>query len=98
MCKLGGIAARRMTGLNIRLADQVVIGAGILALLAIGGICSRRSKTDEGYFLAGRSMPSPFVQRLFPELAAAMPDHFWVSTFANLLLFGGRLRREFVDR
>jgi SSS family solute:Na+ symporter len=47
-----------MTGLDIRLADQVVIGMGILVLLAIGGICSRRNKTDEGYFLAGRSMPS----------------------------------------
>ncbi len=31
---------------------------------------------------------SPFGQRHFPALAAAVPDHFWVSTFANLLLFG----------
>jgi SSS family solute:Na+ symporter len=46
-----------MTGLNVRLADQLVIGLGFILLVVIGVVCSRRSKTDEGYFLAGRSMP-----------------------------------------
>ena len=46
-----------MLEIGIRLADQVVIGIGILILLAVGVICSRRTKTAEGYFFAGRSMP-----------------------------------------
>ncbi len=46
-----------MSGLHIRLADQIVIGLGFVLLLVIGAVCSRRSQTDEGYFLAGRSMP-----------------------------------------
>ena len=46
-----------MSGLPIRLVDQIIIGLGFLLLLLIGGVCSRRSQTDEGYFLAGRSMP-----------------------------------------
>lgn len=50
-----------MTGLPIRLADQIVIGIGFVLLLIIGGLCSRRSQTDEGYFLAGRSMPGWMV-------------------------------------
>ena len=41
----------------MRLADQVVIGLGVVVLLAIGAVCSRRNQTAEGYFLAGRSMP-----------------------------------------
>ena len=49
--------SRTMTGLNIRLLDQIIIGLGFLLLVAIGIHCSRRSQTDEGYFLAGRSMP-----------------------------------------
>ena len=46
-----------MPDLPIRVADQIVIGIGFLVLLVIGGLCSRRNQTDEGYFLAGRSMP-----------------------------------------
>ena len=46
-----------MPELNIRLLDQIIIGLGFLVLVAIGIRCSRRSQTDEGYFLAGRSMP-----------------------------------------
>ena len=46
-----------MSELPIRLADQIVIGLGFILLLTIGGLCSLRSRTDEGYFLAGRSMP-----------------------------------------
>ena len=46
-----------MPGLNIRLLDQVIIGLGFLLLVVIGIRCARRSQTDEGYFLAGRSMP-----------------------------------------
>ena len=38
-------------------ADQIVIGLGFVLLLVIGGVCSLRGRTDEGYFLAGRSMP-----------------------------------------
>ena len=49
--------SRTMTGLNIRLLDQIIIGLGFLLLVVIGIHCSRRSQTDEGYFLAGRSMP-----------------------------------------
>lgn len=46
-----------MPELNIRLLDQIIIGLGFLALVAIGIRCSRHRQTDEGYFLAGRSMP-----------------------------------------
>ncbi len=46
-----------MPELSIRLLDQIIIGLGFLALVAIGIRCSRHSQTDEGYFLAGRSMP-----------------------------------------
>lgn len=49
--------SRAMPELNIRLLDQVIIGLGFLVLVIIGIRCSRRSQTDEGYFLAGRSMP-----------------------------------------
>ena len=37
--------------------DQIIIGFGFLLLVAIGIRCSRRSQTDEGYVLAGQSMP-----------------------------------------
>lgn len=47
-----------MPGLDIRIADQIVIGVGFVLLVVIGAVCSRASKTDEGYFLAGRSVPS----------------------------------------
>ncbi len=33
-------------------------------------------------------MDTPFAKEQFPKLAAAMPGNFWVSVFANLLLFG----------
>ncbi len=46
-----------MTGLEIRLLDQVVVGASFAVLITIGLRSSRGSQTDEGYFLAGRSMP-----------------------------------------
>jgi len=46
-----------MNELNIRLADQLVIALGFLVFLVIGFRCSKGSQTDEGYFLAGRSMP-----------------------------------------
>lgn len=46
-----------MPELNIRLLDQIIIGLGFLALVAIGIRCPRRSQTNEGYLLAGRSMP-----------------------------------------
>ena len=41
----------------MRLADVGVILLGIAVLVVIGVVSSRRSRTDEGYFLAGRSMP-----------------------------------------
>ena len=44
--------------MEIRLADQIVIALGVVLLLVIGGISSRHSGTDEGYFFAGRSMPA----------------------------------------
>ena len=34
-------------------------------------------------------MVSPLGAAWFPEISAAMPDNFWISTFANLFLFGG---------
>ena len=46
-----------MPELPLRMLDQIVIGLGFVLLLIIGGVCSRRGQTDEGYFLAGRSMP-----------------------------------------
>ena len=45
--------SRAMLELDIRLLDQVIIGLGFLVLVIIGIRCSRRSQTDEGYFLAG---------------------------------------------
>ena len=33
-------------------------------------------------------MDTDFAKGLLPRLAAAMPNNYWVSTFANLLLFG----------
>ena len=41
----------------LRWADLAVIAVSFALLLGIGVICSRRSKSAEGYFLAGRSMP-----------------------------------------
>ena len=32
------------------------------------------------------SMDSPVAHQIFPTLSKSMPDKFWVSTFANLLL------------
>ena len=32
-------------------------------------------------------MGSPFAKETFPRVASAMPDSFWVSTIATLLLF-----------
>ena len=46
-----------MNEFNIRLADQLVIALGFLVFIVIGFRCSKGSQTDEGYFLAGRSMP-----------------------------------------
>ena len=46
-----------MIGLEIRLLDQLVVAAGFAVLILIGWRSSRSSQTDEGYFLAGRSMP-----------------------------------------
>ena len=46
-----------MNEFNIRLADQLVVGLGFLLFIVIGIRCSKDSQTDEGYFLAGRSMP-----------------------------------------
>ena len=47
---------------------------------------------------------TPLGQQLLPGLSAQIPDNFWVSAFANLLLFGvayfvsllmgGRQRRD----
>lgn len=42
---------------EIRFLDQLVIAAGFVVLIVIGLRSSRGSQTDEGYFLAGRSMP-----------------------------------------
>ena len=53
----GSIEGTTMPELNIRPVDQIVICLGFVLLIAIGVLCSRRSQTDEGYFLAGRSMP-----------------------------------------
>ena len=33
-------------------------------------------------------LDTPTGRELFPSLSAALPDNFWVSTFANLVLFG----------
>ena len=46
-----------MGAFEIRLLDQLVIAAGFVVLIVIGLRSSRGSQTDEGYFLAGRSMP-----------------------------------------
>ena len=46
-----------MFGLGMRLTDLVVVTLGIVVLIVIGIVSARRSHTDEGYFLAGRSMP-----------------------------------------
>ncbi len=42
---------------TLRTADLVVIGLGMALIAAIGVICSRKSRTAGGYFLADRSLP-----------------------------------------
>lgn len=42
---------------HLRWPDLVVLAAGFGLLVVIGGLCARRGKSAEGYFLAGRSMP-----------------------------------------
>jgi len=46
-----------MIGIEIRLLDQLVVAASFAVLILIGVRSARSSQTDEGYFLAGRSMP-----------------------------------------
>ena len=41
----------------LRWQDLVVIGISLCAVLAIGALSAQRSKSAEGYFLAGRSIP-----------------------------------------
>jgi len=41
----------------LRWQDFVVIAISVVVVLAIGAVSARRSKSAEGYFLAGRSMP-----------------------------------------
>jgi len=41
----------------LRIADLVVIGIGLVVIAGIGVVCSRRSRTADGYFFAGRSVP-----------------------------------------
>lgn len=41
----------------LRTADLVVIGIGLAVIAGIGVVCSRRSRTADGYFFAGRSVP-----------------------------------------
>ena len=43
--------------MTLRTADLVVIGIGLAVIAGIGVVCSRRSRTADGYFLAGRSVP-----------------------------------------
>ena len=33
-------------------------------------------------------MRTPWADKVLPSLAQKMPDSFWVSTFANLIMFG----------
>ena len=42
---------------TLRTADLVVIGLGMALIAAIGAVCSRKSRTAGGYFLADRSLP-----------------------------------------
>ncbi|MCH2375624.1 MAG: sodium/solute symporter [Planctomycetes bacterium] len=42
---------------TLRLLDFIVIGIGVLIILAIGARSARRSRSAEAYFLAGRSLP-----------------------------------------
>ena len=37
--------------------DLIVLAIGFAALVVIGCLCARHSKSTEGYFLAGRSIP-----------------------------------------
>ena len=46
-----------MTTPQLRVADLIVIAFAFLVMIAIGFVCARRSRSAEGYFLAGRSMP-----------------------------------------
>ena len=41
----------------LRWPDLLVLGLEFAVLVVIGCLCSRRGKSAEGYFLAGRSMP-----------------------------------------
>ena len=42
---------------TLRTADIVVIGLGMALIAGIGALCSRKSRTADGYFLADRSLP-----------------------------------------
>ena len=73
-----------------------VMSGGLLSLFLVGFVTLRVNSRAAmmATFVTVLSvagwlfMDTPLGRGLFPGLAAAMPDNFWVSTFANLLLFG----------
>ena len=73
-----------------------VMGGGLLSLFLVGFVTlrvnSRAAMTATAVTVLSVAgwllMDTPLGRGMFPGLAAAMPGNFWVSTFANLLLFG----------
>ncbi len=70
----GGLLSLFLLGVvTFRVDSRAAITATVVTVLSVGG------------WLFLDTHPG---RELFPCLSAALPDNFWVSTFANLLLFG----------
>ena len=73
-----------------------ILGGGLVSLFLLGIVTlrvdSRAAITATATTVFSVSgwlfLDTPAGRELFPSLSPAMPDNFWVSTFANLLLFG----------
>ena len=73
-----------------------ILGGGLLSLFLLGFVTFR---VDSRAAIVATAitvlsvagwlfLDTPVGRDLLPTLSAAKPDNFWVSTFANLLLFG----------
>lgn len=73
-----------------------ILGGGLLSLFVVGMVTLRVDSraalvaTAVTVFSVGGwlFLDTPLGKQLLPGLSAQMPDNFWVSSFANLLLFG----------
>ena len=73
-----------------------ILGGGLFSLFVVGMVTlrvdSRAALTATAVTVLSVGgwlfVDTPLGKQLFPGLSAYVPDNFWVSAFANLLLFG----------